>query len=535
MDILGLMILVIVLFAALGIVTLAFIKYWLDIKRLAPEAKVFMKARKKKLAVLEISDTAGRTAFTIGAKRKKSDVHFQGSEYGIQIDPKLQGNAPENRTIDGVPIHHFSTQYPFSMSDKNARALERIVEHARDNFPELDFLMDSDILILANTPRDNLDHDINNYIMEFEPEVERDVLSMQFGLNKDDGSALSLNYGLIEELNKNGLDVGYKPLFDSTKIITDNEIQKELVEYLNAQFNDLNLEKTVFSVPDYVVFNWSGVMELNRDSPRVLAFLRREANVLENDDFKLQVDGKNGINLVDESDNIVIASLTLDKRRRRVTLSVNGKQKKIYKYKQGTGDVYDDTATDENIILQITNKSDVIASFERDENNICSLSLPALSINPDIEFGVISDAGVVGIPDAVFNPSTNDNEYTLTTESNEKYTLINEKEMWNVYKEQKETVKLTKDDVIEQISQLQEEIQTVPIKQGFFSYAYAFNNSPMGMLAQDMQQLTLLIQRLMREEMKGEWEKYVPLAFGVLIIVVAIIAIVTTLGGGGGA
>jgi len=528
---------VIVLFVALWIVGIAFAKYWFDIKKLAPEAKVFIKARKKKLAILEISDTAGRTAFTVGAKRKKSDVHFQGSEYGIQIDPKLQGNAPENRTVDGVPIHHFSTQYPFSMSDKNARALETIVEYARDNFPELNFLMDSDILILANTPRDNLDHDINNYIMEFEPEVERDVLTKQFILNENNDSALSLNYNLIEELNQKGIDVGYKPLFDATEIITDKEMQKGLVGYLNARFDGLKLKKTVFSVPDYVVFNWSEVQKNdngNVEKERVLNFLKQKANVDENGEFGLDLTQKNTIKLIDNN-NIVVATLTLDKRKRKVLLTAEDTEK-IYKYKRENGDVCDDTAADEHAILNISDKKskDVIASFERGENNICYLSLPALSINPVVEFGVISSAGVVGVPDAELELSTKDNEYILRTTNNEKYVIINEEKMWNVYKEQKKTVKLTKEDVVEQISQLQEEIQTVPIKQGFFSYTYAFNNSPMGMLAQDMQQLTLLIQRLMREEMKGEWEKYVPLAFAVLIIVVAIIAIVTTLGGGGG-
>ena len=534
MDIMGLMLLVIVLFISLWIVGIAFVKYWFDIKKLAPEAKVFMKARKKKLAVLEISDTAGRTAFTVGTKRKKSDVHFQGSEYGIQIDPKLQGNAPENRTIDGVPIHHFSTQYPFSMSDKNARALEMIVECARGNYPELNFLMDSDILILANTPRDNLDHDINNYIMEFEPEVERDILSKQFSLNENGSNPLLLNYDLIEELNQKGLDVGYKPLFDTTKIITDKIMQKELINYLNTRFAELNLKKAVFSVPNHIIFNWFEVP--GADGKRVMNFLKQKAGIENGDDFQIQLTGKAIINLIDADKNVV-AGMTLDKRRRKVTLDINGETEKTYKYKRENGDVYDDTTTDEQSIFNISDSKtkDVVATFERNEDNLCFLSLPFLSINAPVEFGIISDTGVVGISDAELKLSEADNEYTLTTMNNEQYTIINEEEIWNVYKEEKETVKLTKENFIEQISQLQEEIQTIPIKQGFFSYTYAFNNSPMGMLAQDMQQLTLLIQRLMREEMKGEWEKYVPLAFGVLIIVVAIIAIVTTLGGGGGA
>ena len=189
-------------------------------------------------------------------------------------------------------------------------------------------------------------------------------------------------------------------------------------------------------------------------------------------------------------------------------------------------------------ILQISEKSKSEPSvlFSRTEDNMCSLLLPCLSTNADsIELGVISNESIIGIPDATLGVDLEDgNSFELRTANNDKYNIKNEEGIWTVYSESIEMVDVTKEDIIEAISNLQEDIQTVPIKEGFFSYTYAFNNSPMGMLAQDMQQLTLLIQRLMREEMKGEWEKYVPLAFAVLIIVVAIIAIVTTLGSGGG-
>lgn len=529
MEILTLMLMVIVLFVALWIVVLAFVKYWYDIKKFAPEAKTFKKARMKKLSILELSDTSGRIVFGIGTKRKKSDVHFQGSEYGIQIDPKLQGNAPENRTVDGVPIHHFSTQYPFSMSDKNARALETIVEYARNNFPELNFLMDSDILILANTPRDNLDHDINNYIMEFEPEVEREVLSKQFNLNEN-FTTLFFGYDLIEELNRQGLDVGYKPLFDINMIVLDKKLQEALINYLNMTFDwKLKPKKLSFSIPNSIIFNWKDVIEGNETG--IINFLKQKVNAGDGI-YKLQANPQHEITLINGEDTS-LASLKLDKRRRKVSLTI-GNTTEEYKYKRDTGDVIDEvTKNDNTTLLQITDKknNDVVVTFERGDNNMCYVSSPLFSVN-SIEFGVISDNDTVGIPDATFEP-TNDNEYELTTTNGNKYAIVSEDSVWNVYKQDKATVKLTKKDVIEQVSQLQEQIQTVPIKTGFFSYTYAFNNSPMGMLAQDMHQLSLLITRLTREEMKGEWEKYVPLAFAVLIIVVAIIAIITVLGRSG--
>lgn len=432
MDVVTLLWMVIALFVALWIVVVVFLKYWMDIKKWAPEAKVFKEARKKKLAILEITDSAGRTAFKLGTKRKKSDVHFAGSEYGIQIDPKLQGNAPENRTVDGVPIHHFSTQYPFPLSDKNARALETIIEYAREHYPELDFLADSDILILASTPRENLDHDVNNYIMEYEPEVEREVLTKQFVLNANNSSPFVLSYDIVSELNQRGIEIGYKSVSKG-----------ELVKYLNSLFDELNLKlkKVTFS--------------FSKD--------------------------KTALNIIDKK------------------------------------------------------TKDVKASLKRGDNNVCSLSIPGI-LNPGVEIGIIDSDGAVSVPDAELIRS-DDDEYTLITKDNEKYAILKEEDSneWAVYKLSKTKVKLTKDDVVEQISQLQKEIQTLPVKHGFFSYTYAFNNSPMGMLAQDMQQLTLLIQRMAREEMKNEWERYVPLAFGVLIIIVGIIALVIVLGGRGGA
>jgi len=398
------------------------------------EAKVFKEARKKKLAILEITDSAGRTAFKLGTKRKRSDVHFSGSEYGIQIDPKLQGNAPENRTVDGVPIHHFSTQYPFPLSDKNARALSTIVEYARENYPDLAFLTDSDILILTSTPRENLDHDVNNYIMEYAPEVEREVLTKQFTLSTKVSSPFTLSYDVVAELNQRGIEIGYKPVSKS-----------ELINYLNNQFDELNLK-------------------------------------LKRIEFSFPEDDKTTLNIID-------------------------KKKKTIK-----------------------------AALKRGDNNVCSVSIPGVLNNPGMEIGIIDSDGAVSVPDAELI-RIDDNEYTLKTKDNDKYAIMKEEDSneWAVYKLSKTKVKLTKDDVVEQISQLQKEIQTLPVKHGFFSYTYAFNNSPMGMLAQDMQQLTLLIQRMAREEMKNEWERYVPLAFGVLIIIVGIIALVIVLGGRGGA
>ena len=261
MNVMTLMLLVIALFVGIWIETVVFIKYYMDLKKFAPEAPVFKTARKKNLAIIELSDTVGRTVFILGTKRKRSDIHFKGkgSEYGIQIDPKLQGSVAPSMLVDGPQLHHFNTKFPFSMGDKNARALIAIVDHTRKKFPDLNFLSDADILILAKTSKDNLEHNVDNYITEFEPEVERTVLNEEFSLSPRD--SIVLKYETIEELNTNGINIGYKPLFEVKKIKEDKASQKLLLNYIKETFKGINLDKAVITLPQRQLFNWRKLTE----------------------------------------------------------------------------------------------------------------------------------------------------------------------------------------------------------------------------------------------------------------------------------
>lgn len=261
MNVMTLMLLVIALFIGIWIESILFAKYYMDLKKFAPEAIVFKTARKKKLAIIELSDTVGRTIFILGTKRKRSDIHFRGkgSEYGIQIDPKLQGSVAPSMLVDGVQLHHFNTKFPFSMGDKNARALIAIVDHARQKFPDLNFLTDADILIFAKMAKDNLDDNVDSYMTEFEPEVERTILNEEFTLSSRD--SIVLNCETIEELSNNGINIGYKPLLEIGKIKVDKTSQKVLVTYLKETFENLNLDKPIITIPQRQIFNWRKLIQ----------------------------------------------------------------------------------------------------------------------------------------------------------------------------------------------------------------------------------------------------------------------------------
>ena len=228
--------------------------------------------------------------------------------------------------------------------------------------------------------------------------------------------------------------------------------------------------------------------------------------------------------------NNITGTLTLDKRRRKATLTINNEEIATYKYDRNNGDILHENSAKEGDILYITEKSrkDPTITLERSNENLCNITIPSMNITSS-EIGVVSDGNIVGVPDGSITKEGE--EYEFTTKDNDKYSILKDGGIFKVYSKAKETVKLTKEELIEQVAELQEDSHTLPIKDGFFSYTWAFVNSPIGILAQDVAQMKLLLQRMLREEMKGEWEKYVPLAFAVLIIVVAIIAIVMTLGG----
>ena len=149
-------------------VTFIFVLFATDIKKFAPESLVLKEARKKHLPILMIHDAAGRCEFTLGKKAKKGDLTYKTDAYGVYIDQRIQGMPPEDRLKDGVPIYHYSTNFSFPISGKNARSLETIIAHVRKNYSQLSQINDLEIIELLGTDADELVHDCQNICKEYD-------------------------------------------------------------------------------------------------------------------------------------------------------------------------------------------------------------------------------------------------------------------------------------------------------------------------------------------------------------------------------
>jgi len=193
MSTIGLEWMLVILIPVAAIGYLLFIWHVLNIRKNAPEAEVYAKARKKNLPIIRITDTSEREELAVGVKERKGDISFDSKRvepYGIYLDPRILGIAPETRTKDGVQIFHYSTNLSLPLGSKNARGLLSIIRYVRDQYPELNFLDDSELIELIGTSRDDLYHDAKNYIDEYEPEI----------LSKNPGDATDMKTEELVEL-----------------------------------------------------------------------------------------------------------------------------------------------------------------------------------------------------------------------------------------------------------------------------------------------------------------------------------------------
>jgi len=181
--------------------------YYYRISRFAPEAKVYAAARRKKLDIARITDSDGVEEVYLAVKEGKDDPFLKKHAYGIQIDPKLQSISQCSRTRDGISIHNFSVHFPFSISPHNAMAIQTILEYVRSKskYKPLDFLPDDALIDLIGTPRDHLEDDIQLYLDEYKPEIEKDMFIQMIEDIQDETGALpttknKISYKLAYEL-----------------------------------------------------------------------------------------------------------------------------------------------------------------------------------------------------------------------------------------------------------------------------------------------------------------------------------------------
>ena len=172
------------------------VDYFLRIRKFAPEAPVFARCRKNGLPVLEIMG-GGKVSWIAGEKKNRGDLSFKDTTYGIAIDPRVIGRDVPLIAKGGMQVTHYSTKFPFSVTEKSTRSLISIMDHVRANHTELDFLIDVDIITLLGTPRSDLEHDCKNYIDEQDPEMDVDTLVGIIETIQDETSTLPPKTGFF--------------------------------------------------------------------------------------------------------------------------------------------------------------------------------------------------------------------------------------------------------------------------------------------------------------------------------------------------
>ncbi len=165
------------------------IDYWMKIKKFAPEAPILAKCRKKQLPIIEVMG-GGRISLIAGEKKNRGDLSFKDTTYGIAIDQRILGRDTPLMARGGLQWTHYSTKFPFGVTEKSTRSLLAIIDMVRKNHPELAFLIDIDVITLLGTPRSDLPHDCVNYIDEQDPQMDVDTLVGTIETVQDEAAVL---------------------------------------------------------------------------------------------------------------------------------------------------------------------------------------------------------------------------------------------------------------------------------------------------------------------------------------------------------
>jgi hypothetical protein len=172
------------------------IDYWMKIRKFAPEAPILAKCRKKQLPVIEVMG-GGRISLIAGEKKNRGDLSFKDTTYGIAIDQRILGRDTPLMAKGGLQWTHYSTKFPFAVTEKSTRSLIAIIDMVRKNHPELDFLIDIDIIALLGTPRTDLEHDCKNYIDEQDPQMDVGTLVGTIETVQDEAAVLPPKTGFF--------------------------------------------------------------------------------------------------------------------------------------------------------------------------------------------------------------------------------------------------------------------------------------------------------------------------------------------------
>lgn len=195
--------------------------YYRDNVVFNPEGSIFKSGRKNGYPVLQLWALNGFFKFILGNKDKKGDIVFaydKESREGIRIDPRIQsGSVPRCSTFGGLEVYQYAYKSPWSLSPKNALAMDTIIEHVRKKHPIMNTLKDSDIIEYVSRNRSELAHDCANLASEVDLNIHISP-EMEVEYKKE------LKQNVLDELSEQG-----QPL------PTDD---KELAKLINTRISE---------------------------------------------------------------------------------------------------------------------------------------------------------------------------------------------------------------------------------------------------------------------------------------------------------
>jgi hypothetical protein len=157
--------LVVILMLAIGWIVIS----WDRNRRFCPERKIFITARRKGIAVIELIDIgSGNMTYELGTKKDPNDIKFDTKYSGIRIDPILTSVGCEpKRASGGLDIYSYAFENWLPQTHRNHLAFRAIVDYFHTQAKDLEFLTDTEFVSLLSTPETHLGHDVNVYISKY--------------------------------------------------------------------------------------------------------------------------------------------------------------------------------------------------------------------------------------------------------------------------------------------------------------------------------------------------------------------------------
>lgn len=159
--------------AVLTIGLIILLKLYVDIKRNAPEALVFAKARKKGLPVLCRTDIGSNySQFLLGKKQKEGDIAFDDGDLpGLLVDPSLLGDSDAMRFGRGLDIYFYASTQWMPMTNINALGLKTMATVVNTRYKELTFLPKQEVAEFMMTKDSDIYEDCITCIRRYNPEA----------------------------------------------------------------------------------------------------------------------------------------------------------------------------------------------------------------------------------------------------------------------------------------------------------------------------------------------------------------------------